>query len=99
MTTNREVVIEYERIQLIRKRAKTDLADCPGCGRSSDHVRLETAVELFETTADGLREFVEKNNCHHHAATTGTLLCLDSLLAVMKNRRIRQGNQLLGEIK
>lgn len=98
MTTNREVVIEYERIQLIRKRAKTDLANCPRCGHTADHVSLETAIDLFETTADGLCDFVEKNNCHHHKATTGTLLCLDSLLAVMKTRRLRQG-KLLGERK
>lgn len=98
-TTKREVVIEYERIQVIRKRAKTDLAECPGCGHTSDHVRLEIAIELFETTADGIREFVERNNCHQHAATTGTLLCLDSLLEVMKTRRLRRRNQRIGEQK
>ena len=92
-------MIEYERIQIIRKRAETDLADCPGCGRFSDHIRLETAVELFETTAEGLFDFVEINRCHHQPTATGTLLCLDSLLAVMRTRRISPGKQFLGERK
>lgn len=99
MAIDREVVIEYERIQIIRKRAKTDLAACSGCGRSSDHIRLEAAVELFETTAEGLCDFVESNRCHHQLAATGTLLCLDSLLAVMRTRRVSPGKLSLGERK
>lgn len=54
----REIVIEYERIQLIRKRAKTELAHCGKCDQGSDFVPLLDAADLFGTTDMDLFDLV-----------------------------------------
>ncbi len=86
MTTQRqrEIVIEFEKVQLIRKRAKTELRHCGGCNAVSDSVSHVEAAELFETPPDTLFEFIRHNNCHYEVGHNGKIsLCVTSLLAVM----------------
>jgi hypothetical protein len=94
--TNREIVIEYEKIQLIRKRAKTEFSHCEPCGKHSDFVPLEAAAELFETHSDDLVAFIRSNNCHHRPAAT-TMLCINSLLATIKTKSLDHQFELEGE--
>ena len=94
--TNREIVIEYEKIQLIRKRAKTELSHCERCGETADFVPLDAAAELFETHSNDLLAFVRSNSCHHRRETT-TMLCIKSLLATIKTRSLDQQLKLRGE--
>jgi hypothetical protein len=89
-------VIEYERIQLIRKKAKTEFSHCESCGAQSDFVPLDAAAELFETHTDDLLAFIRGNNCHHTASAT-TMLCINSLLATMKSRSLDHQFKLEGE--
>lgn len=81
----REIVIEYERIQLIRKRAKTELAPCAKCGRGSDFVPLLDAADLFGTTDTDLFRFISANDCHYHLdATSRISVCVPSLIERLK---------------
>lgn len=81
----REVVIEIEKIQVIRKRAKTHLLICSDCGESADFLALEKAAELFEIDKVDLVGFIEHNDCHYQTANTETVyLCVTSLLDRMK---------------
>lgn len=82
---SRELIIEIERIQLIRKRAKTRLYFCDGCRGDSDHVALKQAARLFETPDEHLFSFIHKNDCHFKADAIGEIhICLTALLSSMK---------------
>lgn len=84
----REIIIEIEKIQLIRKRAQTRLAYCMGCGFASDIVCHAQAAELFETAPADLIRFIEQNNCHRQVGPNGqTWLCVLSLLDRMQQHR------------
>jgi len=81
----REVVIEIERIQVIRKRAKTRLMHCDKCRETVDFVPLDEAAELFEIASADLIGFIDRNDCHWQTANTETIhLCVNSLLDRMK---------------
>jgi hypothetical protein len=81
----REVVIEIERIQVIRKRAKTRLLECVKCRGTVDFVPLDEAAELFEIDLADLLGFIQRNDCHYRTANTETIyLCVNSLLDRMK---------------
>lgn len=87
MTTQqqREVVIEIERILVIRRRAKTRLLRCIECRGTVDFVLLDEAAELFEFAPSVLIGFIERNDCHYQTANTETIyLCVTSLLDRMK---------------
>ena len=81
----REIVIEFERVQLIRKRAKTYLQLCTGCRCKVDFIPICQAAELFGASTDDLLRFVNVSRCHYLSGVSGTiLLCLDTLIAAMK---------------
>ena len=83
----REIVIEFEKVQTIRKRAKTTLAVCHGCGAETDAVSLIEAGELFETTNDDLFQFIKQNGCHYHVGDGNRIyLCVTSLLKCMQQK-------------
>ncbi|CAN5360196.1 hypothetical protein BH10ACI3_BH10ACI3_24660 [soil metagenome] len=83
----REIVIEFERVQLIRKRAKTEIRNCDGCGAESDTVSHVEAADLFEMTPGDLFHFIQQNDCHYHVSYNGkTYLCVTSLLERMNQK-------------
>ena len=57
----REIVVEYEQIRLIRKRARTALAHCDKCGTEADFVRLTdaAAISVRQTVA------TSRSACRH----------------------------------
>lgn len=82
---HREVVIEFERVQLIRSRAKTVVEHCYGCGEASDFLNLRKAATLFQIPEATLIEFVKANGCHYQTCEVGvTSVCLSSLLSLMR---------------
>ena len=100
MTTQkqREIVIEYERIQLIRKKAKTEFTHCETCGGKSDFVALRTAAQLFGTSEGDLTAFIAANEVHaSESGPGGGDICIPSLLAVMDAKRNGGGVRLIGE--
>ena len=94
MTTQRqrEIVIEFEKVRTIRKRAVTTLAHCNECGGEADFVALQTAAELFDTAHGDLAAFVAANAVH---TETNIDICIPSLLAVMHERANGNGVKLL----
>ena len=94
MTTQRqrEIVIEFEKVQTIRKRAVTTVAHCVGCGGEADFVALRAAAELFGTPDGDLARFIDANSVHTEADID---ICIPSLLAVMHERANGNGVKLL----
>ena len=83
----REIVIEFERIQLVRKKARTHLLLCRQCRRETDFVSLTEASALFGTNPLQLFAFVKTNRSHFETGADGEIfICLISLLACMKSK-------------
>ena len=81
----REIVIEYERVQRIKKRSSTELFHCDDCGDVSDFVSLTKASSLFDVQAEQLNSFIAANRCHLKNNICGNVfVCLASLLSRMK---------------
>jgi hypothetical protein len=81
----REIVIEFERVQLVRKKALTHVIFCRSCGRAVDFVALREAAALFTTPADNLLKFVRVSNSHFETIADGEIyICLVSFLTAMK---------------
>lgn len=83
----REIVIEFECVQLVRKRCKTHVMVCGCCGRETDFLSLEQAARLFETAACDLFRFLKENACHFQSCPAGIVyICLATLLKTMRER-------------
>ena len=83
----REIVIEFERVQMIRKRTSTVLMHCEGCGTVADAVSHVEAAQLFETAPENLFQFIKQNDCHYQVSYNGkTYLCVVSLLERMNQQ-------------
>ncbi len=94
----REIVIEFERVQLIRKRAKTHLINCHKCRRETDFIPLHEAGTLFNTNVEQLFQFIKINNSHYEIEASGEIfICLVSLLAQMKAKTNISQIKLIGE--
>lgn len=96
--SHREVVLEIEHIQVIRRRAKTTLGFCNGCKKTTDFISVSRAAELFSTNTADLFEFTQTNACHFLVECGEEMyLCLPDLLNMM-SKRMRKGKvKLLGE--
>lgn len=91
----REIVIEIEKVQLIRKRAKTSLRHCGNCGTETDFVGSRSAAELFGIRTGELTQFVKTNAVHYSNDEFETAICIPSLLAVMRTKTKDNGNKLI----
>jgi hypothetical protein len=81
----REIVIEVERTQIVRKKTQTHLMFCRNCGREVDFVSLSEAAALFTANAENLLKFVRVSRSHFETGADGEIyLCLVSFLASMK---------------
>jgi hypothetical protein len=95
---HREVVLEIEHTKVVRKRARTKLAFCRECSKTTDFIMLIKAADLFSTTASDLSEFTQSQGCHFRVESgQDVMLCLTDLLTAM-SKRMRTGTvKLLGE--
>jgi hypothetical protein len=92
----RELIIEFERVQLVRKKAKTHLIFCRNCGREVDFVSLREASSLFATPAENLLKFIKINQSHFETGAGGEIyVCLISFLTAMKKNTNLTGIKLL----
>ena len=86
----REIVIEFERVQVIRKRARTHLLFCADCRGEADFVAIDEASSLFNTETETLFQFIKNNTSHYELASGGEIfVCLPSLLSRMKAKTDR----------
>lgn len=89
----REIVIEFEKVQMIRKRARTVYTYCRGCGGEADFVALAAAARLFDKAERDLRRFIDTNAVHYDGDID---ICIPSLLAVMHAKQNGGGPKLIG---
>lgn len=83
----REIVIEFERVRIVRKRAKTRFLACRACASEVDFISLGEAATLFDTRAAQLFQFIKANSGHYEVDSNGEIhVCLVSLLASMKSQ-------------
>ena len=98
ISPKREVIVEIERLTLVRKRATTTLEWCRECGKSTDLIPLVKAAELFSITPAELLEFTRVNHCHFSVGRDGEIhLCLVALLSAMSKRITTGSIKLIGE--
>ena len=96
----REIVIEFERVQLVRKKALTHIIFCRNCGREVDFISLREAVALFATQAENLLQFVRAGGSHFETGADGEIyICLVSFLASMQAKTNVSRIKLIGEKK
>ena len=67
----REIVVEIERVQLIRKRTKTKLLFCARCRKETDFISVSEAAALFITDTDRILHFISVNECHAQIRADG----------------------------
>lgn len=92
----REIVIEFEKVQMIRKRARTTYTYCRGCGDATDFVGVRAAAGLFGITIDELSAFASANAVHIAAVgDDGRGICVASLLEVMQSKQIGNSPRLI----
>lgn len=92
----REIVIEFEKVQMIRKRARTIYTYCRGCGGEKDFVGVRAAAGLFGITIDELSSFVSTNAVHLAAVgDCGSGICVASLLEVMHAKQNNNGLKMI----
>lgn len=92
----REIVIEFEKVQMIRKRARAIYTYCRRCGGEKDFVGMHAAAALFDITVDQLSSFVSANSVHVSSAGAGGAdLCVASLLEAMQSQQNRRELKLL----
>lgn len=83
----REIVIEIERVQFIRKKTRTHLTFCNNCQKEGDFISLREAASLFSTDMANLFQFIKTNNSHYQPNTGGEIyICLISLLACIREK-------------
>ena len=96
----REIVIEFEIVQIIRKRARTHLIDCRMCRRETDFIELCEAATLFNTNVEQLFQFIKNNRSHYEIDAGGEIfICLVSLLTQMKAKTNISQIKLIGDRK
>ncbi len=94
----RELIIEFERVQVVRKKVKTHLLLCRDCGREVDFIGLREASSLFTTPTENLLQFIKINHSHFETGADGEIyVCLISFLAYMKRNTGLSGIKMLGE--
>ena len=93
----REVVVEIERVKIVRRRAATTIRWCPECRSTTDFIPLLNAAALFAIDSTKLFEFATRNGCHVSTETGDEILiCLSDLLEAMK-RKIDGKVSVLGD--
>ena len=84
---SREIVIEVERIQLVRRRSKSSVAFCESCSAEADFMSLAGTALLFGTNSADLLDFIKENNSHYtNGRRDELLICINSLIACMNRQ-------------
>lgn len=91
----RQVVVEIEKVQLIRKRAPSISLFCANCTRHTDFVSAPDAATLFEVDPDELFQTLRNKEVHLQvSAASGIHICVTSLMAFFE-RRCRESRMRL----
>ena len=95
---HREIVVEIERVQLIRKRTKTKLLFCPDCGKETDFISVSEAAALFMIDTDRISHFIAVNECHVQTKPSGCVcICLTAFLETVGTKIDGSRIKLIGD--
>lgn len=79
---SREIVIEVERVQIVRRRSKSSVAFCERCAEETDFMSLAGTALLFGTNSADLLDFIKENDSHYkNGGRKEILICINSLIA------------------
>ena len=96
---HREIVVEIEKVQLIRKRTKTKLLFCTKCRRECDFISVSEAAALFMIDADRIHHFISANKCHIQTQANGcACICLTEFLDAVRTKIGGSRIKLIGDI-
>jgi len=96
---HREIVVEIEKVQLIRKRTKTKLLFCTKCGQETDFISVSEAAALFTTDTDRILHFISVNQCHIQTQANGcACICLTEFLDAVRTKIGGSRITLIGDI-
>ena len=76
----REIVVELERVQLIRKRAPTVRIFCQACWRESDFVSTTDAARIFGLRSAEINDFAERGLAHSVRHSAKTFICAAAIV-------------------
>lgn len=94
----RQVVVEIEKVQLIRKRAPSVSFFCANCARHTDFVSAPDAATLFEVDPDELFQTLRNKEVHLQvSAGSGIHICVTSLMTFFERRCKESRMRLLSE--
>lgn len=84
----KNLILEIERIQLIRKKCKADELFCSNCGEVKDFVALYDITSLFETHTEKLLGFIKTNSIHYtETQSSEILVCVNSFLNCIQSHK------------
>jgi hypothetical protein len=85
MTKQTRITIETESLLFLRGRSSVR-AHCPVCGAETEMVALENLQVVSNLDRPALEEWINSGDLHRFQAGDGsTLICLNSLLALVRN--------------
>lgn len=94
----REIVVEIEKVHLIRRRAKTNLFFCVDCKRETDFISPDEAAALFMTDTGRILHFISANKCHFQSrANDVACICLAAFLEAVGSKIDGSRIKLIGD--
>lgn len=82
---SREIVVEYEKVQTLQKRALTQVVRCVRCRGDADFLEVTEAAGLFNTPVDTLTAFIAEHRCHVLSDAAGKVyVCIASLITPLR---------------
>lgn len=82
---NREIVVELERVHLVRKRARTTVLFCEQCWRDADFLSLPDAARIFGLGELEFSRFAKNGIAHLRDEFGVNFLCTSSILAYLSS--------------
>lgn len=83
----REIVVEVERILLVKKRARTHQKFCIDCSQEADFVCSKDAARIFDIGEINISRFLKNNGWHTLAVGGRVYICTASLLADLAKKK------------
>ena len=84
----RQLIIEFERVQRVRKHARTHLRYCETCSRNSEFISVAQAAELFELPEDELLVLDRDGGkrLHFYDRPSGPEICVEGIIDAIGKR-------------
>src|SRR4029078_542902 len=96
---HREIVVEIEKVQLIRRRTKTKLLFCSTCRQQTYFISADEAAALFITDTDRIFHFISVNECHIQTQADGSAcICLTAFLDTVRTKIGGSRIKLIGDL-